>query len=82
LVTNQAYAAPRNALEEKLVAIWMDVLNLKQVGIHDDFFVVGRFSAGHAPPVAGAADVGSGSAAAPLFETTTIAGLAGSFKRR
>ncbi len=36
--------APRNALEEELCAIWVDVLNLASVGIHDNFFDLGGHS--------------------------------------
>lgn len=32
------YIAPRNKLERKLVRIWSDVLNIKEIGIDDDFF--------------------------------------------
>jgi len=35
------YAAPRNAVEEEIVAIWRDVLGLTEVGIHDNFFHLG-----------------------------------------
>ncbi|WP_017654082.1 non-ribosomal peptide synthetase [Fortiea contorta] len=33
--------SPRNPIEEILVAIWLEVLNLKQIGIHDNFFEIG-----------------------------------------
>ena len=35
---------PRNDLEKKLVNIWQKVLNLPEVGIHDDFFALGGSS--------------------------------------
>ena len=35
------YAPPRSPEEEKLVAIWSEVLGVEQVGIHDDFFQLG-----------------------------------------
>jgi amino acid adenylation domain-containing protein len=38
------YAAPRNALEERLAAIFAEVLEAGRVGIHDDFFQLGGHS--------------------------------------
>lgn len=43
-VHSNCYAAPRNDLESRLASIWQDVLNLPQVGIHDDFFALGGSS--------------------------------------
>ena len=36
--------SPRNELERKLAAIWCEVLNLPEIGIHDDFFLLGGSS--------------------------------------
>ena len=36
-----AYVSPRNALEERVVAVWRDVLAVDRVGAHDNFFDVG-----------------------------------------
>ena len=36
-----AYVSPRNALEERVVAVWCDVLAVDRVGVHDNFFDVG-----------------------------------------
>lgn len=38
---SQAYAAPGNRQEEQLAGIWASLLQVKQVGIHDDFFELG-----------------------------------------
>lgn len=37
-------AAPSSPIEEKLVSIWADLLGLKRVGIHDNFFHLGGHS--------------------------------------
>jgi amino acid adenylation domain-containing protein len=38
------YVAPRNPLEETLVQVWTEVLELEQVGVHDNFFDLGGHS--------------------------------------
>jgi amino acid adenylation domain-containing protein len=38
------FLAPRNAEEEKLVAIWMEVLKLGEVSVNDNFFDLGGHS--------------------------------------
>jgi acyl carrier protein len=69
--------APRTPTEERMAKIWLEVLNLDHIGVHDDFFALG----GHSllatqllsrihdefnvrPPLAA------------VFQTPTIAGLA------
>jgi amino acid adenylation domain-containing protein len=39
-----SYVAPRTPTEEVLASIWREVLNLKQVGVHDNFFEMGGHS--------------------------------------
>ncbi len=38
------YVAPRNTIEEKVVAIWSEVLHLDQVSVTSDFFTLGGHS--------------------------------------
>ncbi|BAZ22617.1 McnC protein [Kalymmatonema gypsitolerans NIES-4073] len=38
------YVAPQTAVEEVLVKIWAEVLGVKRVGIHDNFFTLGGHS--------------------------------------
>ncbi|HET9277015.1 MAG TPA: amino acid adenylation domain-containing protein, partial [Flavitalea sp.] len=38
------YIAPRNEIESRLAALWKDVLEADQVGVHDDFFELGGHS--------------------------------------
>lgn len=39
-----AYAPPRTSAEERLVEIWQKILDVRPVGIHDNFFDVGGHS--------------------------------------
>lgn len=38
------YVAPRNKAEKQLATIWMDILGVSQVSVHDDFFACGGHS--------------------------------------
>ncbi|WP_459503927.1 condensation domain-containing protein, partial [Bacillus sp. C1] len=42
--TGVEYAPPTNQIEEVLVEIWQEVLNVKQIGIHDNFVDLGGHS--------------------------------------
>ena len=69
--------APRNAVEEAVLAIWRDVLDMEEIGVHADFFELGGHSL-IATQVMGRIAT-SLSAPLPLqsiFEAPTIAGLA------
>ncbi|MGI8634584.1 MAG: condensation domain-containing protein, partial [Segetibacter sp.] len=43
-LSGHQYVAPRNELEEKLAAIWQQVLNIERAGIEDNFFELGGHS--------------------------------------
>ncbi len=38
------FAPPRTAVEEEIAKIWAEILNIEQVGIHDNFFDLGGHS--------------------------------------
>ncbi|MEH2404597.1 MAG: amino acid adenylation domain-containing protein [Nostoc sp.] len=38
------YVAPRTLIEQQITDIWMQVLNVKRVGIYDNFFELGGYS--------------------------------------
>jgi amino acid adenylation domain-containing protein len=40
----ETYVAPRNEIEEKLAAIWQQLLGIGKAGIHDNFFELGGHS--------------------------------------
>lgn len=42
--TNDNYIAARNDLEQQFVDLWKEVLNMSDIGIHDDFFLLGGSS--------------------------------------
>jgi acyl-CoA synthetase (AMP-forming)/AMP-acid ligase II len=42
--TQDGYIAPRTATEEKLVAMWSQLLDLERVGVRDNFFALGGHS--------------------------------------
>ncbi|MGO9110863.1 MAG: amino acid adenylation domain-containing protein [Thermoguttaceae bacterium] len=75
------YVPPRDAVEEQLAAIWVDLLGVERVGVYDNFFELG----GHSllatrvvSQVRGVLQVEM--PVRSLFETPTIAGLAESIE--
>ena len=67
---------PRNAAERSLVAGWQEVLGLEQVGIHDDFFLLGGDSILSIQIVGRLAQLGWRLAPRDFFSHPTIARLA------
>jgi hypothetical protein len=75
------YVAPRNPLEEKLAAIWIDALKVERVGIHDNFFELGGHSLLATHVFARARDdLAVSLSLRTIFETPTVAGLASSIE--
>jgi acyl carrier protein len=70
------YVAPRNKVEQLLASIWQDVLEIEQVGIHDNFFDLGGASIQSLQVVAHANMAGLRLSAETIFEYQTIAELA------
>ncbi|HHX3464749.1 TPA: amino acid adenylation domain-containing protein, partial [Legionella pneumophila] len=69
------YVAPRNEKERILVGIWQDVLHMKQVGIHHNFFELGGDSIVSIQVVARARQHGLNIQVRDIFRHTTIARL-------
>jgi amino acid adenylation domain-containing protein len=72
-----APVAPRNQTEERLAAIWREVLGIEEVGIHDNFFTLGGHSLLAARAVARIRDQFQRELPLrELFHTPTIAAIA------
>ena len=69
------YVSPRTADEEKLAAIWAQMLKAPRVGIHDNFFELGGDSILAIQIVGKARQAGIHFGPRLLFENPTIAGL-------
>jgi natural product biosynthesis luciferase-like monooxygenase protein/amino acid adenylation domain-containing protein/FkbM family methyltransferase len=74
---SKEYVAPRTAMEERVAAVFAEVLGAARVGVHDDFFDEG----GHSLLATRAAgrlqrELGIRVPVGVLFEHTTVAGVA------
>ncbi|AHC83970.1 fusaricidin synthetase [Pseudomonas monteilii SB3101] len=78
---NRGYVAPQGDIEEKLAAVWADVLKLEQVGSTDNFFELGGDSILSLQIIARAKRQGIRITPKQLFEQQTIAQLAQVAKR-
>ncbi|NEU79910.1 non-ribosomal peptide synthetase [Nostoc sp. UIC 10630] len=70
------FVAPQTPTEERLAAIWSEILRLKQVGIHDNFFELGGDSILSIQVISRANQAGIKIAPKQLFQYQTIAELA------
>ncbi|MDM8557376.1 SDR family NAD(P)-dependent oxidoreductase [Candidatus Parabeggiatoa sp. HSG14] len=78
---SNAYAAPRNQLEQKMTEVWENFLGIEGIGIHDDFFGLGGDSLMAVQLVAELCKVTQVEISAhSLLEKTTIATLAKSIQ--
>ncbi len=74
-VSADNYVAPRNELEEQLCNIWQEVLNVKKVGIADNFFRIGGDSIIAIRVIAKMKLLGKSFFVADLFSYPTVAGV-------
>jgi amino acid adenylation domain-containing protein/non-ribosomal peptide synthase protein (TIGR01720 family) len=68
--------APRTEVEEKLAALWREVLNVERVGVHDDFFELGGDSILGLQIITRARAAGIELSPKQLFQNPTVARLA------
>ena len=73
----QTFVAPRTPLEKVLAECWAEILQIEQVGIHDDFFALGGDSLlGHACSRPCIRDHASRDRVFRFFEAPTVAEMA------
>jgi aryl carrier-like protein len=74
---SEGYVAPRTPVEERLAALWAEVLKLDRVGIHDNFFELGGDSLVAVRLVSRAHQAGLRFTVRQFLERQTIAELSG-----
>jgi acyl carrier protein len=74
----KTYVAPRTPVEEKLTAVWNEILRLDRIGVHEDFFDLGGHSLLATRLASRIKEVfGIELALRTVFELPTVAGLSG-----
>ena len=76
IVSREGYTAPRTPVEERLAAIWAEVLRTEAPGVHDNFFHLGGDSILSIQIVSRARQQGLFLTSAQIFERQTIAEIA------
>ncbi|HEY4590873.1 MAG TPA: KR domain-containing protein, partial [Thermoanaerobaculia bacterium] len=72
-----AYVAPRDEAEERIAAVWQDLLGIAPVGVHDNFFDLGGNSLMAIRIIARLkSDLGVDVSEVSIFEGPTVAALA------
>ncbi|MGW4898181.1 amino acid adenylation domain-containing protein, partial [Kitasatospora sp. NPDC004240] len=74
--TTSGYTAPRTPIEERLAAVWAEVLGLTQVGVEDSFFDLGGDSIRAVRLVGALRAAGYDVSIPDVFEQRTIAAMA------
>ena len=74
--SSEEMVAPRTPTEEKIAAIWAEVLGRERVGVTDDFFAVGGDSILSIQIVARLNDIGLHFSPSDIFLHSTVAALA------
>ncbi|MFG0350896.1 amino acid adenylation domain-containing protein, partial [Pseudomonas sp. zbq_5] len=72
----QAYVAPQSEMEQRIAAVWADVLRLERVGLSDNFFELGGDSIISIQVVSRARQAGIHFTPKELFQHQTVQGLA------
>ncbi|MCP5053214.1 MAG: non-ribosomal peptide synthetase, partial [bacterium] len=75
LGSGEQYMPPRNALEEKMVQLWREVLGMETVGINDNFFLTGGDSIKSIGIVSGMRNAGYKIRMKDIFSYPTISQL-------
>jgi amino acid adenylation domain-containing protein len=70
------YVAPRNAVEERIAAVWAEVLGKSEVGVHDNFFELGGYSLLATQLISKLSADFSGLRLPMIFTSPTVAALA------
>ncbi|PAU57235.1 non-ribosomal peptide synthase/polyketide synthase [Pseudomonas sp. PICF141] len=75
-LVQEAYAAPRSELEQRLAEIWQDVLKVERVGLNDNFFELGGDSIISIQVVSRARQAGIRFSPKDIFQHQTVQRLA------